>query len=120
MPLVEVAAQCKTSCPPTLAPESNHHRLPSRLKNSSLVFALFLIAPNIQLVVVIAPGFCTPRITIHKCELSITTATPCGFNTSLNARATCFVNRSCTCNLRENISAIRASFESPITRREGM
>ena len=31
------------------------------------------------------------------------------------ANATCFVNRSCNCNLLANISAILAIFESPIT-----
>ena len=31
------------------------------------------------------------------------------------AEATCFVRRSCNCNLRANISAILAILESPIT-----
>lgn len=97
-----------------------HHRLFNKLKNSSLVFALFRIAPSMQLVVVVAPAFCTPRITMHRCELSITTATPWGFKTSERASATCFVSRSWTCRRRENISAMRASLLRPITRREGM
>ena len=91
-----------------------------RLRNSSLVFALDRIQPNMQLVVVVAPVFCTPRMTIHKWLDSMTTATPCGLRTSLTARATCFVNLSWTCNRRENISARRASFESPRTRPRGM
>ena len=97
-----------------------YHRLFRRLKNSSLVFALDLIAPSIQLVVVEAPGFWTPLITMQKWLDSITTATPRGFNTSAIARATCFVNLSCTCSLRENISANRANFDRPMTRRFGI
>ena len=44
-----------------------------------------------------------------------TTATPRGFRISMIANATCFVSRSCNCNLLANISAILAIFESPIT-----
>jgi hypothetical protein len=47
-----------------------------------------------QLVVVVLPDFSTPRMTMHKWEDSITTATPWGFKTSAIASATCFVNRS--------------------------
>jgi hypothetical protein len=61
---------------PTLPIFLLFHLLPNKLKNSSLVFARFRIAPSIQLVVVTAPGFCTPRITMHMCVLSMTTATP--------------------------------------------
>lgn len=42
------------------------YRLFNKLRNSSLVLALDRIQPNIQLVVVIAPVFWTPLITIHK------------------------------------------------------
>ena len=42
------------------------YRLLSKLKNSSLVFALDLIAPSIQLVVVDEDVFWTPRMTMHK------------------------------------------------------
>lgn len=88
-------------------------------RNSSRVFALDRIHPSIQLVVVVAPVFCTPLMTMHKWLDSIMTATPCGFKTSLIARATCFVRRSWTCSRRENISARRASFERPKTLRFG-
>lgn len=92
-----------------------NHLLLTRFKNSSRVFALDRMQPSMQLVVVVAPVFCTPLITMHKWLDSITTATPCGFRTSVMAKATCFVNRSCTCSRRENISARRASLESPST-----
>jgi hypothetical protein len=51
---------------------------------------------------------------------SITTATPIGRIASSIAVAICFVNRSWTCSLRENVSAIRASLESPRTNLLGM
>ena len=35
------------------------------VRNSSLVFWLFLKHPNMQEVVVMDPSFCTPRIVIH-------------------------------------------------------
>lgn len=73
-----------------------------------------------QLVVVVLLVFCTPRMTMQRWEDSITTPTPRGFRTSEMARATCLVRRSCTCSLRENISARRASFDRPRTRRSGM
>lgn len=91
-----------------------------RLKNSSLVLAVDLILPSMQLVVVLDPVFCTPRMTMHKWLDSMTTATPWGLRTSDNASATCLVRRSWTCSLRENISAIRASLERPRTRPLGM
>ena len=93
-----------------------HRPIPIRFKNSSLVFALLRMHPNMQLVTVVAPGFCTPRITMHRWLDSITTATPCGLSTSVMARATCFVRRSWTCRRRENISARRAILERPRTR----
>ena len=107
-------AHLRTCAPPYLLP------FKIRFINSSLVFALCLNLPSIQLVVVTAVVFSTPLITIHKCLLSTTTATPCGLKTSEIARATCFVRRSWTWRRRENISAMRASLESPRTRRFGM
>ena len=92
------------------------HLLLTKVRNSSLVFALDRIHPNIQLVVAVAPDFCTPLITIQRWLDSITTPTPCGISTSAMASATCLVNLSWTCSLRENISASRASFERPRTR----
>lgn len=76
--------------------------------------------PNMQLVVVVLPTFWTPRMTMQRWEDSMTTPTPRGCNTSEIAKATCLVRRSWTCNRRENISAKRASLESPSTRRSGM
>ena len=38
-----------------------------RVKNSSRDLGSSLRAPNIQLVTVLLPGFCTPRMTIHMC-----------------------------------------------------
>lgn len=38
-----------------------------RVRNSSRVFCCVRKQPNMQEVVVMAPGFCTPRIVIHKC-----------------------------------------------------
>lgn len=54
-------------CPSLFRKRFKSHLLRfSRLRNSSRVFALDLIAPNIQLVVVVALVFCTPLITMHK------------------------------------------------------
>lgn len=91
-----------------------------RVKNSSLVFALDLMHPNMQLVVVVLLVFCTPRMTMQRWDDSMTTPTPNGLSTSAIARATCFVRRSWTWSRRENISARRASFERPRTRRSGI
>lgn len=38
-----------------------------RVKNSSRDLGSSLRAPNMQLVTVLLPGFCTPRMTIHIC-----------------------------------------------------
>lgn len=43
-----------------------YYRLLTRFKNSSLVFALDRIQPNMQLVMVDAEVFSTPLITMHK------------------------------------------------------
>jgi hypothetical protein len=58
---------------------------PTRLKNSFLVFSRFSMHPSTQLVIVVALVFSTPRITMHRWLDSMTTATPCGFNTSMTA-----------------------------------
>lgn len=93
--------------------------IPIKLRNSCRVFARSLNTPNMQLVTVDAPGFWTPLIAMHMCSASMTTATPCGVIASSNARATCFVRRSCTCSLRAKVSAILANLERPMTRRLG-
>lgn len=41
-------------------------------RNSSLVFAWSRKQPSMQLVIVVAPGFCTPRIAMHMCLRSRT------------------------------------------------
>lgn len=123
----------KQTCPRAMISDANNHpefslihffytHLPlfNKLRNSSLVFALLRMHPSIQLVDVELPAFSTPRITMQRCELSITTATPCGLSTSEMASATCFVSRSWTWRRRENISARRASLERPMTLRSGM
>jgi hypothetical protein len=98
----------------------NFYGLLMRFRNSWRVFSLDRIHPSMQLVVVVAPVFCTPRITIQRWLDSITTATPCGWSISDRASATCLVRRSCTWRRRANISAMRASLERPMTRRLGM
>ena len=45
-------------------------------KNSARVRGSFWNAPSTELVTVDDPVFCTPRITMHMCDDSITTATP--------------------------------------------
>lgn len=87
----------------------------TRCINSSLVFVLFLNAPNILLVMVVAVVFSTPLITMHKWLLSMTTATPNGLKIASMAIATCLVNLSCSCNRLANISAILANLLNPRT-----
>lgn len=48
------------------------------------------------------------------------TATPRGSSIPTIVSAICVVKRSCTCNLRENISTIRANFDNPSTRPFGI
>ena len=70
-----------------------------RVRNSSRVLGSSRNTPNIVLVTVLLFSFCTPLITIHMCEASITTPTPVGCTASVIATAICLVNLSCTCNL---------------------
>jgi hypothetical protein len=117
-------------------PDGIHRPLMS-VKNSSRVFCWVRKQPIMHEVVVIAPGFCTPRMVMHMClpydeqrgivpagrkayVASMTTATPRGLIASSTARAICFVSRSWTCRRRANVSAIRASFEMPRTSWLGM
>ena len=69
-------------------------------KNSCLVFASSLKTPRTEEVEVEDVVFCTPRIAMHMCFASITTATPRGRSTSQIACAICFPRRSCTWRLR--------------------
>ena len=88
--------------------------------NSALVLSEFLNAPVMLDVIVVAPGFWTPRIVMHWCVASITTATPIGRIASSIAVAICLVRRSWTWSRREKVSAIRASLERPRTCLLGM
>ena len=117
------------------------------VRNSSLVFCCVRKQPSIQDVMVADPGFCTPRIVIHRClesdcqifyfkrqytgvgvcqtetvtyVASMTTATPRGLIASSTAIAICLVRRSWTCKRRLNVSAMRASLESPRTSFRGI
>lgn len=71
-----------------------------RVKNSDLVLGLSRNSPSMQLVTVWLVVFCTPRITMHICEASMTTPTPAGSTAALTASAISFVNRSWTWSLR--------------------
>ena len=82
--------------------------------------ALGSLTLAIVLGTVLAVVFWTPRITMHRWLDSMTTATPCGLSTSMMALATSRVSRSCTCSRRANISAMRGSFEMPMTLLLGM
>src|SRR3569833_2596064 len=88
---------------------------PIKLRNSFLVFSFLSKQPNTQLVMVVDFDFSTPRITMHRWLDSKTTATPCGWSTSMTASATFLVSLSWICRRRLNISAIRGSFEMPMT-----
>lgn len=102
-------------------PDTKYYELLMRFKNSSRVLAVEdLMQPSMQLVMVFDVVFSTPRMTMQRWADSITTATPSGCKTSCKASATCFVSLSCTCSRRANISAMRPSFERPITRPFGM
>lgn len=94
--------------------------MPMRLRNSFLVFSFFSKQPRTQLVRVLLPVFSTPLMTMHRWLDSMTTATPWGFNTSIMAFATSFVSRSWIWRRRAYISAIRGSFEMPMTDWLGM
>jgi hypothetical protein len=119
---IHITQRLTCKCQSKYPPIHLDHRLlsPTRLKNSFLVFSLFSMQPSTQLVIVVALVFSTPRITIHRWLDSITTATPCGFRTSMTAWATSLVRRSWIWRRRENMSAIRGSFEIPITSLSGM
>ena len=62
--------------------------------NSALVDASDRKHPVIRLVIVTTPGFLMPRVVMHWCAASITTATPFGFKTLSIVSATCAVSTS--------------------------
>lgn len=49
--------------------------------NSALVDASDRKQPVMRLVIITTPGFLMPRVVMHWCAASITTATPFGFKT---------------------------------------
>ncbi len=56
-----------------------------------------------------ASCFFTPRIIVHRCKPSTTTATPFGSRSSCSKSAICWVMRSCTCSRRAKISTSRGN-----------
>jgi len=82
-------------------------------KNSFRV-GYFSNSPKKAEVVVTEFCFCTPRIIIHKCFASITTATPIGFSAFFIASKICVVNLSYTCNLLEKTSTTLAILLKPV------
>src|SRR5262245_41102556 len=73
----------------------NHLELEcTRLRNSLRVFWFSLNAPNMELVTATECCFSTPRMIMHRCWASMTTATPRGRTFSLIVSAICMVSRS--------------------------
>lgn len=109
-------------------------------KNSFRIWRSLSKLPRKVLVVVLAPAFSTPLITMHmwllkECMIrgmmvykggkitnvaSTITPTPFGDTNLFTASAIWRVNRSCTCNLLEYTSAIRANLLSPRIFPSGM
>ena len=81
--------------------------------NSSRV-ASFSNAPLKSEVVVTEFCFCTPRIIIHMCCASITTATPRGKRVFWMQFFMSFINLSSTCSHLEKASTTRAILLSPV------
>ena len=65
----------------TIAP-----RMPIAAKNSWRVSALSRKTPIMRLVTMVTPGLWMPRVVMHWCVPSVTTATPCGFSTGIETR----------------------------------
>ena len=76
--------------------------------------------PSIALVTANEFCFSTPRIDMHRCVASMTTATPSGLTMSRMVSAIWFVRRSCTCSRRLKTSTIRGILLRPITLFVGM
>jgi hypothetical protein len=73
-------------------------------------------SPSIRDVTIDTPGWCTPRVVMHWCTASNTTATPLGLSTSLMTLATCAVSFSWICRRLPKASTTRASLLMPTTR----
>ena len=65
-----------------------------RVRNSFLVFIESCMLPSMEDVVMSEFCFSTPRIIMHKCCASMTTATPCADAASMTAHAIWLVSRS--------------------------
>src|SRR5262245_59581341 len=104
-------------CPIQIENRGGNHLEPecTRLRNSLRVFWFSLNAPSIELVTAIECCFSTPRMIMHKCWASMTTATPFGLTLYWMVSATSFVSRSCTCKRRANMSTSRGILLSPMT-----
>lgn len=72
-----------------------------------------------RLVAMRTPGLRIPRVVMHWCAASMTTAAPRGFSTSWMVSATCAVRASWICIRLANTSTRRASLEIPTTRPAG-
>ena len=72
------------------------------------------------MVTVRLPGLRTPRIDMHECSASRTTATPGAFSSLSTRFAISCVIRSWTWGLRAISSTTRASLLSPVTWPLGM
>jgi hypothetical protein len=75
--------------------------------------------PSIELVTANEFCFSTPRIDMHRCVPSQTTATPAGSIFCRMVSAIWLVIRSWICRRRANMSTIRGILLKPITRRFG-
>ena len=80
--------------------------------NSARVLSVLNSPVNAD-VVAIECCFWIPRITMHMCCASITTATPSGFSVSAMQLRISTVRRSCTCSRRANASTTRGILERP-------
>ena len=65
-------------------------------RNSERVRPSSRNAPSMLEVTMLTPRLCTPRVVMHSCAPTTTTATPCGCSTSWMVRAICAVIFSCT------------------------
>src|SRR5262249_13290763 len=99
-------AACRVECdqPPQHVDDGivRHHEsidetgLPMMGRNSRRVSGFLRNSPSIVDVTMVTPGLCTPRVVMHWCGDSITTATPLGSSTFLIQLAICAFNFSCT------------------------
>src|SRR5690606_16326804 len=91
-----------------------------RLRNSLRVAALLRNWPSITEVTIEEFCFSTPRIIMHMCWASMTTATPAAPVTFSMASAICRVRFSWICRRRAYMSTMRATLDRPSTLPLGM